>query len=289
MTIREKGYFHWDGELKDRKRPWWPITRLGIKLAFRKKYFKFLYFGSFIPAVVFLIGIYVSERIEDFRYMIRGSQQILEVNPAFFKTYFAGDFLLFMMVMLLVVGGAGLVSDDLKYNSLQLYFARQLEKRDYLVGKAAIMLFFLLSLTLLPGLLFIVFKLLFSGSFRFIGTYPWLPLSILAYSLIVCTFFCLYGLLLSAASRNRRYVSIMIFAAYLISDILFGVFYENFKNPAFALLSIKVNLQQLGAYLFRQKPAYALPWYWSGLIVLGICGLASVILNRRVRGVEVVK
>ncbi len=289
MTIREKGYFHWDGELKARKRPWWPITRLGIKLAFRKKYFKFLYFGSFVPAVVFLVGIYVSERIEDFRYMIRGSQQILEVNPAFFKTYFTSDFLLFMMVMLLVVGGAGLISDDLKYNSLQLYFARPLEKRDYLVGKAAVMLFFLLSLTLLPGLLFVVFKILFAGSFRFVGTYPWLPLSVLIYSLIVCVFFCLYGLVLSAAGKNRRYVSIMIFAVYLISDILFGIFWENFKNPAFALLSIKANLQQVGAYIFRQKLPYALPWYWSGLVVLGVCGLAVLILNRRVRGVEVVK
>jgi len=289
MTIREKGYFHWDGVLRERKMPWWPITRLGIKLAFKKKYFKFIYFGSFVPALVFLMGIYISERIEDFRYMVKGSAKILEVNPAYFKTYFAGDFLLFMMVLILVVSGAGLISDDLKYNSLQLYFSRPLEKRDYLTGKAAIIFFFLLLLTLVPGFLFIIFKLLFSGSFRFITSYPWLPVSIIVYSLLVTVFFCLYALLLSSLSKNRRYVSILIFAAYLFSDILFGFFYGNFKKPGFALLSLKANLQQLGAFIFKQKPAYPVAWYWSLLILLGICTLAYFVLKSKVKGVDVVK
>ncbi len=289
MTIREKGYAHWDGRLLARKRPWWPITRLGIKLALKKKYFRFLYFGAFIPALAFLVGVYISERIEDFRYMIQGNQRILEVNPAYFKTYFTSDFLLFMMVMLLVVGGAGLISDDLRYNSLQLYFSRPLSKRDYLVGKASVLVAFLLTLTLVPGFLFIVFKVLFSGSFRFLSSYPWLPLSIAAYSGLVTAFFCLYALLLSALSKNRRYVAIMIFAVYLFSDILHGFFYETFKKPAFALMSLKANLQQVGAVLFKQKPAYSVPWFWSLLILLAVCLIASLVLNRKVRGVEVVK
>ncbi len=289
MTIREKGYFHWDGVLKQRKLPWWPITRLGIKLSFKKKFFKLIYFGSFVPALVFLVGIYVSERVEDFRYMIRGSQQILEVNPAYFKTYFTGDFLLFMMVMILVVSGAGLISDDIKYNSLQLYFARPLEKRDYLVGKAAVILFLLLLLTLVPGVLFILFKLLFSGSLAFVISYPWLFLSVIVFSLLVTLFFCSYALLFSSLSKNRRYVSILIFVVYLFSDVLFAVFYENFRKPAFALFSIKVNLQQLGAFIFKQKPQYAVAWYWSLLVIAGIFFLAYAVVRSKVRGVDIVK
>jgi len=289
MTIREKGYTHWDGRLIAGKHPWWPITRQGIRLSFKKKHFRFLYFGAFIPGLAFLVGIYVSERIEDFRYMIHGQQKILEINPAYFKAYFTSDFLLFMMVMLLVVGGAGLISDDLRYNSLQLYFSRPLSKRDYLLGKAMIILFFLLTLTLAPGLLFIVFKLLFSGSFGLLSKFPWLPLSIAAYSGLVTAFFCLYGLFLSALSKNRRYVAILMFAVYLFSDILHGFFYETFKNPAFALLSLKANLQQVGAVLFKQKPVYPVPWFWSLLVLLAVGLIAALVLNRRVRSVEVVK
>jgi ABC-type transport system involved in multi-copper enzyme maturation permease subunit len=289
MTIREKGYAHWDGQLRERRFPWAPITWLGIRLAFKKKYFKFIIFSSLVPAVVFLVGIYISERIEDFQYMFKGNKQILEVNPAYFKTYLSGDFLLFMMVMIMVVSGAGLISDDLKHNSLQLYFARPLSKSGYLLGKANVIVFFLLLLTLVPGLVFIIFKLLFAGDFRFLASYPWLPLSLIGYSLFVTGFFCSYTLLFSSLSKNRRYVSILIFAVYLFSDILFGFFYENYKNPAFALLSLKANLQQVGSWFFRLKPAYAVPWYWSLLILLAFGIAASIVLNRKVRGVEVVR
>jgi ABC-type transport system involved in multi-copper enzyme maturation permease subunit len=289
MTIREKGYFHWEGALRQRHFSWWPITRLGVRLAFRKKGFKFLYFGAFVPALAFLVGIYISERIGEFRYMIKGSSQLLEVNPAFFKTYYTSDFLLFMMVMLMVVGGAGLIADDLRYNALQLYFSRPLEKRDYLAGKASVLVAFLLSLTLVPGLAFVLFKLLFSGSFRFVVSYPWILLSVTAYSAAVTAFFCLYTLLLSSLSRNRRYVSILLFAVYLVSDILSGIFYGNFKNPLFALLSLKANLQQMGAFLFKQKPPYDIPAGWSMLVLAAVGAVAWLVVNRRVRSVEVVK
>lgn len=289
MTIREKGYAHWEGELKPRRWPWWPITRLGIKLAFKKKYFKFIYATAFIPAFAFLVGIYVAERIEDFQSIFRGGPKIFEVNPKYFSYYFNSEFLLFMMLMIMVVSGAGLIADDLKYNALQLYFARPLEKKDYLTGKMAVLVFFLLSLTLLPGFLFIFFKLLFEGSFRFLSAYPWLPAAVLASSLLTTTFFCLYTLLLSSLSRNRRYVSILIFAIYFFSDILFGFFYANFKKPAFALISLQTNLKQIGAFLFQQKPVLAISWVYSLLILAGIFLVAILVLHRKVKGIEVVR
>jgi ABC-type transport system involved in multi-copper enzyme maturation permease subunit len=289
MTVREKGYTHWDGELKPARHPWWPIARLGIKLAFKKKYFKFIYFSAFIPAFAFLVGIYISERIEDFQWMVRGSTRILEMNPRFFNYYFSSDFLLFMMVMILLASGAGLISDDLKYNSLQLYLARPLRKKDYLAGKAAVLVFFIFSLTILPGLVVIVFKLLFAGNFSFLSSYPWLPLAVIGHSLLVTVFFCLYTLLLSSLSKNRRYVSILIFGVYVFSDILHGFFSENFKQPAFALVSLKANLQQMGAFFFKQKPVFPVAWHFSLFILVSLCLLAAVVLSRKVKGVEVVK
>ena len=127
MTIKEKGYSHWEGELAEKKFPWWPITRLGIRSTFRKKFFKIFFFGSLMPALVFLVGIYISERLEDFRFMIQRPGDFLTVDPGYFKSYFTGDFLLFLMVMILVFCGAGLICDDLKHNSLQLYFSRPLK------------------------------------------------------------------------------------------------------------------------------------------------------------------
>lgn len=288
MTIKEKGYTHWDGELKDGRFPWRPITRFGIKLTFKKKFFKFFFFMTLVPSVVYLVGIYISERLEDFSFMVRESTKLL-INPAYFKSYFTNEGLLFMIVIVLVFAGAGLISDDLKYNSLQLYFSRPLKKKDYFIGKAAVIVFFLFIVTLIPGLVFIIMKIVFSGSFKFFTSYPWLILSVIAYSILVTAFFAFYSLFLSSISKNRRYVAILIFGLYFFSDIIYEIFYGIFKNPYFSLFSLKINLQQVGAVIFNQKTQYAVSWVYSLLIIIGICILAALVLKKKIRGVEIVK
>jgi len=292
MPIAEQGYTHWTGHFVDRRLPWWPISRLGIKMAFKRKFFKFAFSLSFFPALIFAAGIYVSERLEDFQFMFkgrRGSTSFLEVNPLYFKSYFGGEFLLFMMVMMMVLGGAGLIADDLRSNSLQLYFSRPIRKRDYLLGKLATAGFFLLLFTLVPGLLFILLKIIFAGSFKLLTAYPWILPAVLLDSLLVAVFFASYTLLISSLSRNRRYAAILIFLVYLFSDIFFGIFYGIFHNPYFCLLSIKANLQQVTAALFRVKPAFEVPWIFSLLILAVLVLACGAVLVRKARGVEVIK
>ncbi len=291
MSIKEKGYTHWEGELKTDKYPWIPITRMGIRLAFKRKFFKPAFFLTLVPAVIYCALIYVSERLEDFSFLTNDSEALkfLKVDPAYFKNYFTLEFLLFMMVMILVLCGAGLISDDLKHNSLQLYFSRPIKKKDYVLGKASVIAFFLLILTMVPGMVFLILKIIFSGSFQFLAKYPWLPLSVIGYSLFLTTFFTFLVLSISSINKNRRYVAILIFGLYIFSDILFGIFYGIFHSRYFSLLSIKVNLQQVGAVFFGQTPKYDIPWIFSFLILSAVCVLASIVLNRRIKGVEVVK
>jgi ABC-type transport system involved in multi-copper enzyme maturation permease subunit len=288
-TIREKGYSHWDGTLAERRLPWWPITRMGILLTFRKKQFKFFFSLAFLPAVVFLAGIYISERLQDFKFMFKGSEQILNINPGFFKAYFTNDGLLFMMVLLLVFSGAGLISDDLKHNALQIYFSRPIGKKDYFLGKASVVVFFILLLTLVPGLVFILFKLIFAGNFKLLADYPWIGLSVISYSLLLMIFFSFYTLLLSALSKNRRYVTVLIFMVYILSDVLSGILSGIFRSPYVPLVSLKANLQQAGAVLFGQRLPYHFPGFLSFVVLGAFCLVAALVLDRRIRGVEVVR
>ncbi len=287
--IRDQGYFHWDGAFVDRRWPWWPITRQGLRLAFKMKFFKFIFASSLAPAFIFLAAIYVSERLGDFQKMMRGPGTFFVITPTWFMTYYTVGFLLFALVLLMLFSGAGLIADDVRHNALQLYFARPLRKVDYFLGKAAVLWFFVLVLTLVPGVLFILFKLIFAGSFAFLGSYPWLPLSVLAQSLVMTIFFSLYTLLLSSLSPNRRYVSILIIGVYLFSDILFGIFYGLSHSPYTALISIRANLSQIAAFLFRVKPPYNVSWAYSLLVLGTICVLSAYLLHRRIKGVTVIR
>ena len=289
MTIKEKGYSHWDGEFLIKRFPWWPITRYGIKLSFQRKFFRLTFLLSLLPAVFFLGLIYVSERLEDFPFLKGEIVQLLQINPNFFKTYLTQSLMLFIMLMIVIFCGSSLISDDLKHNSLQLYFARPLKKKDYFLGKTAVIVFFLFIITLVPGLVFFFMKLVFSGNLKFFLAYPLLPLSIIGYSFIATGFFSFYTLFLSSLSKNRRLVAILIFGIYFTSDIVYLIFRSEFRSHYVSLVSLRANLQQVGAHIFGQKTPYDISWIFSFLVLLGICVLASFILRNKVKGVEIVK
>jgi ABC-type transport system involved in multi-copper enzyme maturation permease subunit len=288
-TIREKGYTHWDGELVRRRFAWWPITRTGIQLAFKKKAFRFFFSGGFLPAFFALGGLYVSERLEDFQALVKSNQNLIKIDPGYFKSFLVNPGFLFMIIIVLVFAAAGLVADDLKHSSLQLYFSRPLTKKDYLLGKLSVIAFFVLVLTAVPWLVLVVFKLIFAGNLKFLAAYPWLPLSILAYAALLAVFFGFYFLLLSASSRNARYVAILVFTTYLFSDVISGILGGIFRTPYMALFSLRANLMQAGAFLFGRKPPVAIPVYWSFAVLAAIAVLALVVLDRKIRGVEVIK
>jgi ABC-type transport system involved in multi-copper enzyme maturation permease subunit len=286
-TVREKGYYHWEGQLVERRFRWWPITRTGILLAFKRRGFRFLFAGAFLPGVVLLAFIYMSENLESFQAMVRSSDRLINVTPGSFKLFLTIP--LFLWLLMLVFAGSGLVADDLKHNSLQIYFSRPLRKKDYILGKMAVVIFFILAVTLVPGLLVYIFKLIFAGSFKFFLEYPWLLLSIVGFSAFLAVFFAFYTLLLSGLSKNSRYVMILVFMVYLFSHILYGILQSIFRTPYMALFSIRENIDQVGALVFAQKPAHPVPVLWSCLVLAGICGLSVIVLHRRIRGVEVIR
>lgn len=287
--VSRKGYARWEGRRATRKLPWWPITRTGIKLAFSKKRFKAFFAFAFLPAVFTLGGIYISERLEDFRTYLRGADRFLEVNPGYFMQYFTNGSLFLFIIVIMALAGSGLVADDLKNNALQLYFARPIRKRDYLLGKMSVLVFFITLLTFLPGLVFLIFKLIFSGSFKFLSDYPWLPLGVAAESVLLVAFFSVYTLALSALSKNSRYVMVLIAAIYYFSEVLFGILYGIFRSPYTTLVSFKRNINQVSAVIFGQKPPYAVPPLVSFVLLFLLVGAGVYVLVRRIRSVEVIR
>ena len=59
-------------------------------------------------------------------------------------------------------------------------------------------------------------------------------------------------------------------------------------NTAMSLVSITANMTQVLDVILRQTPRYDTPWVVSLLVLLGLVALSISVLERRVRGVEVV-
>jgi ABC-2 type transport system permease protein len=207
--------------------------------------------------------------------------RLLKDDASFFNVFFTFDLMLFNIILLCVFIGSELISADLKFNALPLYFSRPLDRKDYILGKYSILVFYLLVFTWFPGMLLIVFKVIFTGSFSYNIV---VLMAVFLFPLIVSVFFASLTLLISSFSSNRKFVWIAIFLIYIFSGALGEIMNGIFKNPYFFLFSIEVNVKQLGSFLFRTSPGFHLsPWISFVILVLSTLLMIFVLCRRIVK------
>jgi ABC-type transport system involved in multi-copper enzyme maturation permease subunit len=281
MDIREKGYSHWEGVLRSSRFNWLPIARNGIKAIFKKKFAKLIFSLCAANFFIFLAAVYASTKPE--LKILAELVRLLKSDAELFKTFYANGYLTFMLVILSVFCGAELISADLKFKAFSLYFARPLSRHDYLAGKFAIILFYLLSFTLVPGILLLIFKMLFTGS---LAVSPRLLLAIVTFPLVECVFLASLTLALSIVSSNTKFIQIAIFLVYMFSSNLAQMLKAIFKSDYAFLVSLPGNIEQLGSFLFGVKPTHGFPAWLSALLLVAISALAGFWLSWRIKKAE---
>jgi hypothetical protein len=95
-------------------------------------------------------------------------------------------------------------------------------------------------------------------------------------------------LALSSLSKSARYVGILYVGITFFTGAIYGALYAITGSTRISWISIGANLEQVVDVIFRLKPRYATPWPVSLLVIIGLIAVSISILERRVRGVEVV-
>ncbi len=281
MTIREKGYHSWEGQLQPSAFPWVPMFLNGSRAAFKKKFAKGIFFTCAIPFFVFLIGIYVSTRPE--LRMMKEIVRLLDDEAQFFNIFLTNGTMSFLLIWLGAFLGAELISNDIKSNSFPLYFARPLDRKDYISGKYSILMFYFLLFTGVPGILLYIFKVIFTGKLA-IGFSTLVGL--LVVPPLVAFYIATLVLLLSSISRSNRHVKIFIFIAYFLSDGIAQMLFEIFRSPYFQLISIKNLLRQVGTFVFNTRPEFNYPGWISFGVIAAVSLGAYLLLYRRIGKLE---
>lgn len=282
MPIREKGYYNWSGELQGTKFRWLPIFTVGIKNVYKKRFSKLLFASFSSLFFVFLIALYISSKPE-----LKGMSRLVRMissDALLFRTYYTNGFLIFMSAILSLFAGSELISNDLKHKSISLYLSRPLSKFDYIVGKFSIVMFYLLFFTLVPGILLIIFKVIFTGDFS--AGFALLLKSII-FPVVISLFWSSLILMLSSFSPNGRFVKIIFFLFFIFSNILAGIFYAIFKNNHFLYISIEKTIQQFGSFVFNTGQEFSAPGWISAVILPSVTIIFLLILFVRLKKVEV--
>src|SRR4029077_19239589 len=112
----------------------------------------------------------------------------------------------FAMIIVLLVG-PNLISQDLRFNAIPLYFSRPLRRIDYFLGKLGVIGVFLFAVAVLPALIAYLLGVGFSLDVGVIADTYRILLAAVGYGLLIVVSAGTLMLALSSLSRNSRYVS----------------------------------------------------------------------------------
>lgn len=240
MPIFDQGYQHWNGTLSGHAWRWVTIARHGLRAGMANRVTRAMLIVSWLPAVALVFVVCVwgllerkSALVEPLLPFLRFLGKEILSDPRHYRveiwTICFDTFLwleLWASMVLILMVGPGLISQDLRLNALPLYFSRPLRRVDYFLGKLGVVAGFLGMMMVVPVVVAYAMGLLFSLDVTILRDTFGLLLSAVTYGIVVSVSAGLLVLALSSLTRNSRYVVLMWvgvwFLSFLLSALLSG-------------------------------------------------------------------
>ena len=278
MPIHDQGYRRYGGRRAPHGRTWWVIARSGIMNLLRQRKFLGLLLFAWGPFIVRAVQLYLASNFQQMR--------ILAATPETFREFLGqqAPFVFFMTIFV----GAGLIANDRRANALQIYLSKPLGRAEYVAGKLVTLLVFLFGVTWLPAMLLLLLQIMFAGNLAFVRANLFLFPAITLFAVIQVFTAAFAMLALSSLSKSSRFVSIMYAGIIFFTAAMYQMLRAMTGNSWLAWISPTDSLSIIGNAIFRVKSGYTAPVPIAFLSVIVIIAASVWILERRVRGVEVV-
>jgi ABC-2 type transport system permease protein len=275
--IHDQGYRRYAGRRTAHGRAWIVIARQHILPQLRQRRFIALLLFSWTPFVVRAVQIYVAATFQQ--------ASFLRATAQTFREFLSQQSL---FVFLISIALAGLIAEDRRAHALQIYLSKPLTRVEYVAGKLAVILAFLLFVTLAPAMLLLILQIMFAGSVTFLRENLFLIPAITLFSLIQSLLSAFALLALSSLSSSRRFVAVMYAGIIFFTAAMYQALRNITGSTSWAWLSPTDTLSVIGDTVFRIGSTPAISPLAAVIAVLVLIAMSLVILERRVRGVEVV-
>src|SRR5262249_18816801 len=144
MPIFDQGYQHWEGKLTSHTWRWLAIAQHGVHVQLKNRILRLLLLMAFLPALGLVVAIalwgLVEQKSENAIGLLKAvlpNLSALLAEPKEFRATFwtlaYSQFFetqMYFIMIVVVIAGPGLVSRDLRFNALPLYFSRPLNRLD---------------------------------------------------------------------------------------------------------------------------------------------------------------
>ena len=278
MPIYDQTYRRYAGSRQSPGSAWAVIALTGLRSLIRKKFFLAVMLFSWAQFVVRAVLLYLAANFPQ--------MDLLAPTPETFREFFEQQG--FFVFVVTVYVGAGLISTDRRVHALQIYLSKPLTRVEYIAGKLAILVALLLAVTWIPAMMLLVLQVVFAGNLTFLRENFFLVPAMTLFGFLYALMASFTMLALSSLSTSARYVAVLYAGALLFTEAIFSILRGVTGSSVLSWLSFRANLAQIGDVIFRVPPRYDTPWLVSLAVVIGIIVVSALVLERRVRGVEVV-
>lgn len=289
MPIYVQSYRSYDGQAKSRFR-WWIVVKHELSLVFKTRQFLVLVVLGYLPVLLRVLQIVTFDSLMQNRKnpIVEALRQIqmMTVDASTFL-----DFIRFqapVVFLVSIMAGGGMICNDFRNNLVDVYFAKPLNWRDYVLGKVIALGLLGFGFTAIPGMFLWLLHLSLSPTWATLQACYWYPWAILAFSTTLVAP-CTLGVLASSAlSRNERYASIAVFML-LLGDLVIGrVLPDLVHSSKCAVIALPLALNRVGEVLFASKRAVVdISWTWSLIYAVLVVGIALLVVCRKARRAEI--
>jgi len=278
MPIHDQGYRRYGGRRRAFGKAWWVIARQQMRTMLSQKRYVALLILAWVPFVARVVQIYLAANFQQL--------SVLATSAQLFRGFLDQQG---VAVFLLIVGTSGAIADDRRANALQVYLSKPLTRVEYIAGKLFTPIAFVLGITLLPALLLLLVHVAFSGSLSFVVQNLYLLPAILLYSVVQALLGTFTMMALSSLSKSRRFTALTFTGAFFFTAAMYQALQRITGSRLWALLSPRDVVDVIGDAAFRVPGPRAVPVWAALLAVVAMIGVSILVLERRVRGVEVVR
>lgn len=289
MSVYKHEYRAYAGTLTPPRARIGVVARYAWDQAWSSRVTPGLFVLTMLPAIVFMVGIYLANNPLAMSLVTHGSGGFA-INAAFFLKVLQTQCWLALVMTAWIA--PRLVSFDLADNALPIVLSHPISRTGYVLGKF-ITLFESLSLvTWVPCLLLFVYQ-------GYSSPRPWMLANLriagglLLGALIWIVLLCFLGLALSAWVKWRVVATGVIFAVFFVPAGIGGIVTAILHTRWGFLLNLPFMMTELWQFLLGTtitlRPERVLPLSAILIVLLIACGICTLMLNARIRGREVVR
>jgi ABC-type transport system involved in multi-copper enzyme maturation permease subunit len=280
VPIHDVGYRRFEGQRTSRFERSVALTRSELVQLWQRRSFLLLLAFCWIPAIVRAAQIYVARQFPQ-------AAELVSVNALLWQEFLTQQVAYLPVFLVALYVGAGAIASDLRSGAAAIYLAKPISRTDYVVGKSLPVLGSILSVTLVPAAVLLLLSVSLSGGWGVLEQSPWLPASIVGYSLWLTMYFTFSVLAISSLSRSGRVAGIGFVAIAFGTELLGSSGLSRLGLSAFPSYLRLTHSAVDASHVFFGNPSSGDAPFHAFAAMGGVMALACFVLARRLRSAEV--